>query len=125
MPTDVQGARPKVQPAVTATTPAAAAVETPAKAGRLTAVTRHPQTTNGEKPEAPPHWLCHSDMVAACGVSHQTFANWGVKPVARVGRRCYYLVSDVLANRIARHLAMAKKKPYRLPMKQPQDEASA
>lgn len=75
-----------------------------------------------ENPQPQPHWLNHRDMAAACGVSHQTFDNWGIKPVARIGKQSFYLVADVLRNRIARHVALAKGKPYRLPQK---DQAEA
>lgn len=53
-------------------------------------------------PQIHGYWLNHGEMAAACGVSTQAFDKWGVKPVAVVGRETYYLVADVVANRLAR-----------------------
>lgn len=53
-------------------------------------------------PQVQGYWLNHTQMAAACGVSTQAFDKWRVKPVAVVGRESYYLVADVVANRLAR-----------------------
>ncbi|MDT4864929.1 Phage DNA packaging protein Nu1 [compost metagenome] len=45
-------------------------------------------------------WLNKSDMAASLGISPQAFDKWGVEPVARIGREAFYLVQDVVQNRI-------------------------
>lgn len=50
--------------------------------------------------EPEPHWLTQSQMADACGVSVQAFQRWGIEPIAKCGRSKYYLVSDVIDNRV-------------------------
>lgn len=49
-----------------------------------------------------PFWLNRKQMAEACGISVQAFEKWGVKPVAKLGRETFYLVEDVIENRVAR-----------------------
>lgn len=49
-----------------------------------------------------PGWLSQSEMARSCGVSVQAFTQWGVQPVAKIGRYAYYTAADVLKNRIAK-----------------------
>jgi len=52
-----------------------------------------------------PFWLTQELMAQACGISVAAFQRWGVEPVARIGRYSFYLVSDVLTNRLERQAA--------------------
>ena len=60
-----------------------------------------------EKPE--PYWLNATNMAKALGVSRAAMQQWGVKPVAVVKGQTYYLVEDILKNRIDHHLSKIKK----------------
>lgn len=46
------------------------------------------------------HWLNQSQAAKSSGISVQAFVKWGVKPAAKIGRENFYLVSDILANRL-------------------------
>ena len=48
------------------------------------------------------HWINQSTAAKSLGVSCQAFVKWGVKPVAKIGRENFYLVSDILTNRLER-----------------------
>lgn len=50
--------------------------------------------------EKQPYWRNQAEMAQSCGVSRTAFQSWGVPPVAKIGRNVYYLVADVLANRM-------------------------
>lgn len=47
-----------------------------------------------------PGWLNKREMAASLGISVQAFAQWGVEPVARIGREVFFSAKDVLANRL-------------------------
>lgn len=49
-----------------------------------------------------PHWLNQKQMAAACGLAPRNFAEWGVRSVATIGAQRFYLVGDVLSNRMER-----------------------
>tara|TARA_R110002049_G_scaffold309283_1_gene520076 strand:+ start:5700 stop:6209 length:510 start_codon:yes stop_codon:yes gene_type:complete len=63
------------------------------------------------KQEKENHWINQSTAAKSCGVSCQAFTKWGVKPVAKIGRETFYLLSDVLANRLE-HQAENLKPAY-------------
>lgn len=48
-------------------------------------------------------------MAASIGISVQAFVKWGVEPHAKVGRNAFYLVDDVLRNRLAHQEARLQK----------------
>lgn len=48
------------------------------------------------------HWLNQKQMAASLGVSARAFQEWGVEPVAKIGRESFYEAKSVLANRIER-----------------------
>lgn len=56
------------------------------------------------------HLLNKKQMAAACSISTTAFDKWGVKPFNRHGRQVFFLVSDVIENRIENEL---KKKTNR------------
>lgn len=57
------------------------------------------------------HWLNKSQLAKSLGISTQAFDKWGVQPVAKIGRENFYLVRDVLDNRLAH---MAARQPAAL-----------
>lgn len=57
------------------------------------------------KPKRQPYWLTHEGMAKACGISPQAFRQWGVQSVAKIGRNAFYLVSDVVKNRLQNQAA--------------------
>jgi phage terminase Nu1 subunit (DNA packaging protein) len=63
------------------------------------------QKAAAAKPKRQTYWLTHDGMAKACGISVQAFRMWGVPSVAKIGRNAFYLVSDVLANRLQRQAA--------------------
>jgi hypothetical protein len=60
----------------------------------------------GKSEQVKPFWLNHAEIAAACGVSTQAFDKWGVAPVATVGRETFYMVADVVENRLARQRSL-------------------
>lgn len=60
-------------------------------------------------PKRQPHWLTQSQMAAAIGISVQAFTKWGVEHHAKIGRNTFYLVDDVLRNRLAHQEARLQK----------------
>ena len=47
-------------------------------------------------------WMNRSNLVDSLGISGTAFDNWGVEPVARIGREAFFTVADVLKNRLDR-----------------------
>ncbi|KJK17154.1 terminase small subunit [Pseudomonas sp. 2(2015)] len=47
-----------------------------------------------------PYWLNKTRMAASLGISVQAFDNWGVTPVAKIGRENFYDTRVVLDNRL-------------------------
>lgn len=58
--------------------------------------------------EVLPHWLNQTAMAASLGISVQAFKKWEVQPVARVGKSLYYVMADVLRNRLDHELSKLK-----------------
>jgi len=56
-----------------------------------------------------PYWLKKTDAATACGITMKAFDDWRVPTVHESGRAKYYLVQDIVANRIERALQRAKK----------------
>lgn len=56
------------------------------------------------------HWLSHGNMAASLGISVSAFRQWGVPPVARIGREVFYSPGDVTENRLRHDAAMREKK---------------
>ncbi|MDU9416123.1 terminase small subunit [Pseudomonas sp. zfem005] len=56
--------------------------------------------------------LNKSEMASSLGISPQAFDKWGVEPVARMGREAFYLVQDVVENRVQH--ALRKQQPGHL-----------
>ncbi len=50
------------------------------------------------------YWLTHEQMAKAHGISTQAFRQWGVEPVAKIGREVFYLAGDVTANRLQKRV---------------------
>lgn len=63
-----------------------------------------------------PFWLNKSQMAESAGLTVQCFDRWGVQPTAKVGRSVYFLVSDVIKNRVER--ALEKQHPKSIAMDQ-------
>ena len=61
------------------------------------------------KPKKQPHWLNKRTMAESCGITVQGFDKWGIKPVARVGTQAFFVVSDVIENRVSK--ALEKHQP--------------
>ena len=57
------------------------------------------------------HWLNQSDAAKSCGISVQAFVKWGVKPVTKIGRESFYVIADILKNRLD-HQAENLKEAY-------------
>lgn len=55
------------------------------------------------------HWLTQTQMARACGISTQAFVKWGVEPIAKIGRNAFYVVQDVLQNRLVNQAAQLTK----------------
>lgn len=55
------------------------------------------------------HWLTQTQTARACGISVQAFVKWDVQPVAKIGRNKYYMVADVLENRLVHQAARLTK----------------
>ena len=51
------------------------------------------------KPTKQPGWLNKKEMVASIGISATAFDKWGVQPISKVGRECFFTVDSVLQNR--------------------------
>ena len=47
-----------------------------------------------------PEWLNRKNTAKSLGITVQSFDQWGVKPVAKIGRETFFLMSDVVANRV-------------------------
>lgn len=47
------------------------------------------------------YWMTRTDAAASVGVTLRTFDEWGIKPVAKVGRSYRYDVKCILENRLA------------------------
>lgn len=60
-------------------------------------------------PKRQPHWITQQDMAASIGISVQAFVKWGVEPHTKIGRNTFYLVDDVLRNRLAHQAAKLQK----------------
>lgn len=54
------------------------------------------------------HWLNKAQTARSLGISTQAFDKWGVEPVAKIGRENFYLLRDVLDNRLEH---MASRQP--------------
>ncbi|NRA62343.1 MAG: terminase small subunit [Psychrobium sp.] len=67
-----------------------------------------------------PFWLNKSQMAASAGLTVQCFDRWGVEPTARVGRSAYFLVSDVIQNRLNREIEKQHPKKMSLDQLDPQ-----
>lgn len=50
------------------------------------------------------HWLNKKQMATSCGISTQAFDKWGVQPITKIGREAFFLVEDVVENRLARFI---------------------
>ena len=61
------------------------------------------------KKDIEPYWLNATNMSKALGVSRATFQTWGVKPVKVVKGGNYYLVEDVLKNRLDHQIRKSKR----------------
>jgi len=61
------------------------------------------------RPKQEPYWLNLTNMARSLGVSRATFMSWGVKPVAELKCGNYFLVEDVLKNRIDHHIRKSKR----------------
>lgn len=57
------------------------------------------------------HWLSQQEMANTCAISLSAFQKWQVKPVARVGRKTFYTVQDVLANRLEHNQKLLDQLP--------------
>ena len=55
-----------------------------------------------------PGWLNLGQMALSCGITTQAFKQWGVEPVARIGRESFYDAASVLRNRLARQQDRAR-----------------
>ena len=51
---------------------------------------------SGNQTRREPHWLNKKQMAAARRITPQAFDQWGVKPVAKVGRETFFEVADVV-----------------------------
>lgn len=58
-----------------------------------------PRKKANDKPTKKPGWLNKKEMAASLGISPQAFTQWGVEPVAKIGRETFYTVQCVLKNR--------------------------
>ena len=58
-----------------------------------------PRKKADDKPTKKPGWLNKKEMAASLGISPQAFTQWGVEPVAKIGRETFYTVQNVLKNR--------------------------
>lgn len=56
-----------------------------------------------------PHWMNQAQAAAFFEVSRKAFQEWGVKPVAKIGRYTYYTGRDVLAARLAHQVTRQQK----------------
>ena len=61
--------------------------------------------------EKNPEWLNKNETAASLGISTQAFSQWGVRPVAKIGRESFYTMRDVLDNRL-NHQAENLKQAY-------------
>lgn len=52
------------------------------------------------KQEKQGHWLNQNQIARSIGISARAFSDWNIKPVAKIGRETFYLMSDVLSNRL-------------------------
>src|SRR5574343_430050 len=68
-----------------------------------------PQNKPSAKIKRESYWLTQSQMAKACGISTQAFVKWGVQPVAKIGREAFYVVQDVLQNRLVNQAAHLTK----------------
>lgn len=59
-------------------------------------------------PKRQPGWLNLGQMAASCGISTQAFKQWGVDPVARIGRESFFDAASVLRNRLAKQQDRSK-----------------
>lgn len=48
-------------------------------------------------------WLNKTQMSKALGISTQAFDKWGVDPVGKAGRETFFLVANVVDNRLEYH----------------------
>ena len=48
-------------------------------------------------------WLNKTQMSKALGISTQAFDKWGVDPVGKVGRETFFLVANLVDNRLEYH----------------------
>ena len=51
-----------------------------------------------------PSWLNKKEMAGSIGISVQAFGNWGLQPVAKIGRETFYTVDNVIDYCLAREL---------------------
>ena len=49
-------------------------------------------------------WINQKEMAASIGISAQAFVNWGLQPVARIGREIFYTVDDVIDHEVEKAL---------------------
>lgn len=54
-----------------------------------------------------PGWLTRKIMVEHLEIADSTFTKWDVKPVAKIGRNTYYMLRDVIENRLRNHRRQA------------------
>ncbi len=64
-----------------------------------------------QKPKIESHWLDQATMAAALEISLSAFQKWRVDPVARIGRKVYYEVSTVIANRQEHQARQLEQRP--------------
>jgi len=62
-----------------------------------------------KKKEAEPYWLNATNMAKALGISRATLQTWGIQPIKVVKGCNYFLVEDVLKNRIDHHIRKTKR----------------
>lgn len=67
--------------------------------------------TKAKQDERKSEWLNKSDTASSLGISVQAFSQWGVRPVAKIGRQSFYTMRDVLDNRL-NHQAENLKQAY-------------
>jgi phage terminase Nu1 subunit (DNA packaging protein) len=67
-----------------------------------------PATKPTVAPKRKPGWMNLGQMAASCGISTQAFKQWGVEPVARIGRESFFDVASVLRNRLAKQQDRSK-----------------
>ncbi len=49
-------------------------------------------------------WINQKELAASIGISVNAFANWGLQPIAKIGREAFYTVNDVIDHEVERAL---------------------